>query len=306
MITPKTILKIGVLCLLPAAVLGADAVELFQRSQASEKRVSYRGMKVATLCSGNGSTKALFKVVHMKPDMTRTEYFAPAMLGGVVFIQNGQDSWRFSPTRSMWKKLRHPQAQLPCALSQEALANFDLRLVGPDKVAGRDVYEIRAIPKRPSEPSRRMWIDSDYYTVIASQVERPDGRILTRSEFTKIEFNPPDISPSIFKVSGKVEEPVKSTEPPFKVLKPSYVPAGYKLVGIETLIVQGVPSVHLQYSNGGSTISVFERKADSALVGPHSGGKVLNVYTCLRGGMQFTLIGSVSRAELRKIADSLR
>lgn len=306
MINRKTLLKIGALFLLPVAAFAADAVELFQRSQAAEKHVSYRGMKVATLCCGDNATKALFKVVHLKPDKTRTEYFAPAMLGGVIFIQNGQDSWRFSPQRDAWRKLTCPKTGLPDMLSQEALTNFEMRLVGQDKIAGREVYEIRAVPKRAGESSRRLWIDRDHYVVIGTQVENSTGRVITRSEFTKIEFNPPDIDRSIFKVSGKVETPAKTTELPFKVLKPTYVPSGYRLVDIDTLIVQRTPSVHLQYSNGASTISIFQRKSDSALVGPRAGGKMLNVFTCSRGGMQFTLIGSVSRPELRKVADSIK
>lgn len=307
MIRRSLLLKIGLLCLLPAAALATDAVDLFQRSQASDKTVSYRGMKAVTLRCDKGLTKALFKVVHLKPDKTRTEYFAPAMLGGMIIIENGSESWRYNPARAVWKQLTNPRPQLHDLLSQEALENFEMRYVGLDNLAGRPVYEICAVPKSRGEGCRRLWIDRDHYVVIGTQVETATGAVLNRSEFTKIEFNPPDISPQIFKVDGKVEESAKPIDgAPFKALKPTYVPSGYKLVGIAALMVQRCQSVHLQYSNGASTISIFERKSDCPLVGRHAGGTVLNVFTCTRSGMQFTLIGSVPRSELRKMADSLR
>ena len=304
--TGRLIPKVMILCFLSTAVLATTAVEMFQRSQVSDTHVSYRGMKTVTLSCQGGPTTAVFKVIHLRPSKTRTDYFAPEVLSGVIVIQDGPVIWRYSPSQSSWRQLHCPNLPLQATLSQEALENFDLRLVGSDRLAGRPVYVIYAVPKCPGEAARRLWIDRENYVVMGTQVESPSGRVVNKSQFTKIEFNPANISPSIFKISGKIEEPAKPAQPAsFKVLKPTYIPAGYRLIGMGSLTIQQLTCVHLQYSNGVSTISLFERKADPEPIAPRVDGKLLNVYTWTRGGIHFTLIGSVPRSELRRMAGSL-
>lgn len=299
------LLKILVMLLLPTVAFAASAIELFQRSQTSAKQVSYRGVKVATLICSGAPTTALIKVLHRKPTKTRTEYFAPSMLAGVVIIEDGEAVWRYVPSQSVWRPSQCTSSA--DALSEEAMHNFDFRLVGKSTLAGRTVYELYATPKSRDEKPRRLWIDADHYLVIGTQVEDASGRVVNSSRFTKIEFNPDDIPAGAFRVSGKTE---KTAAPPpkvsFKVLKPAYLPQGYRLIGVATVMVQGIVSSHLQYSNGASTISVFQRKSVQPPVGPKAGGTVLSIYSREREGMQFTFIGTVPRSELRKMADSVR
>lgn len=302
------VLLVTVICLwfLAAPSLANDAVDVFRKSQVSDKYVNYRGMKTATLCCGNGETTAVFKVVHLRPDKTRTEYFAPALLSGIIVIHDGPNTWHYSPSHQIWNQIRSLRPRQGESLSEKALGNFSLRIVGFETLAGRPVYQLHASPKTPDEYARRLWIDRDHYLVMGTQVEDASGRVINTSRFTQIEINPSDISPSIFRVSGNVEKSMKpAASPPFKVVKPTYVPAGYKFIGQSVLMVQDSPCVHLQYSNGASTISLFQRKADSASAAAKVHGKLLNVYTWTSGDIQFTLIGNVPRGELQKMAVSL-
>jgi len=265
-------------------------------------------MKTATITSSGGVITAILKVVHLRPNLTRTEYFTPDSLAGVIVIEDGDSGWKYCPSQGVWERL-YPDCVLPTsAIRREALENFNLRLVGVETVAGRPSFVIHAVPKRSGEFPRRVWVDREHYLVMATQVENPRGSIVNSSRYTSIEFNPNDISPSVFKVTGRVKPASVQPGKPagFKPAKPSYLPQGYKMLGMDSMMVNGKTCVHMQYSNGANTISLFQRAADGKSPGPQAGGKFTNVLTWVRGGVMFTLVGSISRAELQKIADSVK
>ena len=192
-------------CILLVFARGVDAAgvaEILQRAESAEQSVSYRGMKKANISVRGGLATSIYKVVHLKPDKTRTEYFTPDPLAGVIVVQSGSDFWRYHPKEKSWETV--PYSGLPSAdsLRREALSNYDMRIVGSGVVAGRPTYVIHATPKRGRESARRIWVDRDYYLVMQTQVESSEGRILSSSGFTSIQVNPRDISREIFEVAA--------------------------------------------------------------------------------------------------------
>ena len=292
--------------LAPAIVFGATAKEVVQRAEVADRYVSYRGMKVASVYFGSALAKATLKVVHLKPDKTRTEYFAPPALAGIILIQNGLDRWKYHPREKVWHEL------LPCSalpndvIRRGAFENYHVRLLGTDRVAGRQTYVIQAVPKRKGESARRVWVDKQFYLVVRTQDESLGGWVINSSRYTTIDFNPSDISASTFKVTGKIKSAPKPAGIKFPIVKPSYLPPGYKLVGVAGMKVSNHSCAHLQFSNGANTISLFERIADKKTAAASIQSKITNVLMWTRKGMLFTLMGDVSRAELQKIADSIK
>jgi sigma-E factor negative regulatory protein RseB len=246
------------------------------------------------------------KVTHMKPDMTRTHYYSPTALAGVVVIQSGPDVWRYDARQRAWVQA-HSAASMPTDLNLEgAFANYNIRLVGSDKIAGRETYVIRASPKRGGEACRRIWVDKKSYLTLRTQVERPSGAVVSSCGFTRITIDPTDVSPTDFAIIGKVIGVPEAGRVDFHVEKPRYLPKGYKPVGLAKDKVSGHLCVHLQFSNGVNTISLFERRSDCNTCAPRVPEKLTTVMTWARDQMLFTLVGDVSRAELKKIANSTR
>ncbi len=290
----------------PAVVFAASAAEVLKRAEVADKYVSYRGFKTATVHLGACCATATIKVVHLKPDKTRTQYFSPPLLAGVILIQDGPDMWKYHPREDEWEPVRFHGSLPVDVVNQRVFENYDIRLVGTDKIAGRQAYVVQAIPKRRGEPARRLWIDNEHYLIIGTQVESPSGSIVNSSRYLSVEFDPDDISPSVFRVDGKQRRAPKGPQSPtFRVGKPSYLPSGYRVVGMSCLSVNGASSSHLQFSNGVNTISLFQRKSDDT-TGRSIKSKFTNVLTWVRDGMRFTLMGDIAKTELQKIADSVR
>lgn len=301
----KLISSLALIVLVPGVGFGAEVGELLRRAEVADRYVSYRGVKTATIALGCYCANARLKVIHLKPDKTRTQYFAPTLLAGVIVIQDGIDSWKYHPKEDVWEPIHVVCVQPVDLIRQEALENYDVRVVGTEQVAGRQAYVVQALPRNPGEHARRIWIDREHYLVIGTQVENVYGSVVNSSRYTNVDFNPGDISPSLFKVSGRLRQVQQRTCPVgFKVLKPSYLPSGYRLVGVSCLTVNGCSSAHLQFSNGVNIISLFQHRADRVIPPSRVDSKVTNVMTWARNGIQFTLMGDVARAQLQKIANS--
>lgn len=303
----RLLLAIIAATLAPAAVLAATATDVLRRAEVADRYVSYRGMKSATVSLGSRTATATLKVIHLKPDKTRTEYFAPAPLAGVILVDNGSEVWKFHPKEEAWEpmftRVRPPME----AISRQAARNYEIRLVGTDEVAGREVYVIHAEPKREGESARRLWIDREFYLIVGTQVESPSGKVVNSARFTRVEFNPDDISPTIFRPSGKIKSVSASAGPPgFAAAKPSYLPDGYRLVSISCVNVNGCSSTLLQFSNGVNTVSLFQQKANGKTPPKQLKGSLVNVLAWNRSDMHFTLMGDLPRPDLQKIADSVR
>jgi len=301
--------------LLSAALLGAiccaahamTALEIVRRAHNADCHVSYRGTKSTFVRTGRLQTRAIIKVVHLAPDKLRKEYFAPAALAGTVVVQNGCRVWRHEPYDPTWEVASSdkygPGRSANCEI---ALRNYDVKLVGSGKVAGRDAHVIRAVHKNGREPRRTIWVDKQCFLVLKTVAETPEGVLRSSSGFTSITINPSDISPRIFAVAGKVHGFPTPTGLDFRVQKPSYLPKGYKMVGITKETACGHPCAHLQYSNGVNTISLFERKYTGSSRAPRVPDKLVTVITWVKDGTLFTLVGDAPRSELRKVADSTK
>jgi outer membrane lipoprotein-sorting protein len=294
----------------PGAVLAASAIDVLERAEEAPRRVSYRGFKTATVYLKGCPTTAILKVVHLKPDKTRTEYFTPALLAGVIVIENGSELWRYNPQENEWEPIHVRSINRQFYSGDQHIRtisnNYDVRLIGTDSVAGRPAYVIQAIPKYQGESIRRLWIDREFFLIMGTQIEKPNGLVVSSSRFTELQFNPDDISAAIFKPGGHVKSVPNDESVNLQPMKPTYIPKGYRLVGISHLIADRCRSLHMKFSNGINTISLFQHRSDRKTYCKRTDKTTSGILTWQRSGMQFTLIGDLPRAELQKIADSVR
>ena len=292
--------------IMPSVLFGADARDVMRRAESADKRLNYRGIKITTVNFESGSVTSKLKVVHLRPNLTRTEYYTPSALAGIVVIQNGLDFWKFIPRNKSWEHLCPRVILSDDSYGHGFLTNFNLQIVGSEHVAGRPTYVVQAVPKRGIEYSHRVWVDKEHYFIIRTEAETPNGRILNSSKYLKIDLNPQAISRSNFKVSGKVISQSKVKNVGFKISKPKYLPSGYKLMGITCMRLNGRSCVHLQYSNGVNSISLFEHKFDCYKPSPPIKSRITNIYSWTRRNISYTIMSDLSHLELQKIARSTR
>lgn len=302
----RTLIGIALCVVLGRGVaFGVGAADIAQKAHNADKDVSYRGVKTASVSANGATMSSVVKIVHLKPDMTRKEFFSPLALAGTILIMDGTDVWRYTPREGLWEQVRCESVG-ECSPCSRALSNYDIQLVGTEKVAGRDTYLIRAIPRHPSDRTHAMWVDKHCYLTLRTQTETVGGRVVSSSWFTTIEINPKDISLSAFAVTGKVKTPTKPGRADFQVRKPTYLPKGYRLVSVSRVSANCHYCAHLQFSNGANTISLFERRTGVETAAPRVPDKLSTIVTWTREGVLFTLIGDLSRDELKKIADSTK
>lgn len=306
----RTTLAAGLAALLSLAlatpILASDPLSLIRKSEAAEDSASYRGLKYADVVVGNKTIRAQFKIVHLKPNRTRTQYFAPSELNGIVTIERGLESWHFLPAQQKWQRSKWELAPRRISL---ALKNYRATYAGRGIVAGRPAYVVKLIPKKRGNPSETIWIDMQYYLPLKSELRNSSGVPISVSAFREIAFQPRDIRSSLFQVDTNVKPPNNPVpELGFKVVKPRYSPKGYMLAQVSMVPIGGLFAAHLMYTNGINTISIFERKRGGKDAGkaPSGFGKWANVLRFERGNIVYTIISDIDKRELRKIADSLK
>lgn len=300
----KSLLILIIALTFPAALCAADsAVEIARRAQNAEKTVSYRGTKAIYVSVNNKTSASTVKIVHKKPDMTRREFFSPSQCAGVVLIERGANTWKYDPTTKCWEQMNWMIAR---EYHPRVFDNYNLKLIGSDKIAGRNTHVILATPKHGESRRYKMWVDKQNYLMLKIDTQNTAGKTTTSAGFTKIAVEPRDIFSSAFSIPPNAHKADCPSCVDFVVRKPAYVPKGYVMVGVSRGIVDGRCYAHLQYSNGVNIVSLFERKSSRGTTSPKTQQKLETVMSWVNGGVLFTLIGDLSSAELRKIASSIK
>ena len=294
----------------------AAGAQLLRRSAAADALCDYRGTKRVAFRGGEQPREMTLRVIHVRPDRTRTEFLGPGRMQGSVRIEIGKEAWRLDPRNGEW---RRSAPRGPAAVDLDRLlANYTATEESTDSVAGRRCLVVTIKSKRAGNPSRRVWIDAETNVPLKTQFYGADGNLISEATFVDIQFAvPKEVSASVRAPKEVAESGQQQPTLGFDPIKPAYLPPGYELVASTALSVRGRASGHLQYSDGLGTISLFEGRRGSSSEEPdHKGSRgeprhgrgQRQFPLALRwehGDMRFTLIGDISPVELRKIAASL-
>ncbi len=152
-----------------------------------------------------------------------------------------------------------------------AKSNYNLSIIGRDKIEGHFCLVLQLEPKFKGNASRKIWVHPP--TRFPLQVERysPDGQLEIRITLVEAKINEPlpmmIFSPSIppdWKVDTlslkrqRVEIGQASEVLGFTPLLPTWLPPGYALEGIFAFGEQRWRMAHIIYTDGMGVISVFE------------------------------------------------
>jgi negative regulator of sigma E activity len=303
----------------------------------SPRRVSYVGQLQTIRWGTRVANATIQRVEHLAPSSTRRTFLAPEALYGEYDITLGTTTTKFDPKQHRAMVSENPSSDNAATLNTNiALLTANYRaVVGPvEIVAGRPATTIMLVNKYSGERMMRLWIDNETKVVLAKEAYHQDGSLAWRSRFDEIRFTS-EIPTGVFattipqgfqEVEGRrfadITDDLPRTleESGFKPVIPKYLPQGFRMIGAENSTFRGLKNLHLLYSDGIRSLSLFENNADSE---PDFGG-VKPAITRFEGhdaqyvkegpttllswrehGIAFTLIGDLDLKKLVAIAISV-
>ena len=310
--------------------------ELLQGAMNAERVTSYVAQVQEMHFGPGGSVATISKEEHLAPDETHKVYLAPENLYGDSVVIHGSDTFTYDA-----KTKRVLVSHVPQALPDQAngnlglvLANYNPVIGEPKIVAGRPTISCALVNRFTGELVMRLWIDSQTRLILQRETYHPNGTVGSRTQFEDIRYTvaiPPEVFstpvPAGYRVVNDAEPAPPSTDVAriltqagFSPAGPHYLPEGFALVGADLATVKGVKTLHLVYSDGIRSLSLFENASDA---GPNFGSlkpiptKIGNreaqyVYegtTTLLSwkdkGLVFALVGDLEVKDLKAIAGSV-
>jgi negative regulator of sigma E activity len=315
---------------------GADGTALLRDAVLAYNKYSYTGQVQNTDFGSQRADSVLFRIDHRAPDMTRRWYLAPDELYGDSIIGRGDASYDIDPHKHEIIVTHDDALDDQVAMDD----NFGLLLhnyravVGPDdNVAGHKAIDVLLINKYTGETVMRIAVDAQTKLVLEKDRYSPTGSIAHQMRFEQITYTNA-LPAQLFEIpssgyvrrqgpghalpSNDLEAVVRTAG--FQAVGPKYLPDGFLPVAGDVSDIKGVRTLHVLYSDGLRTVSLFEnargaavdmskftvhttkvRSGDAQYVEDGS----TTLLTWASGPRHFALVGELSRAELVRIASSV-
>ena len=323
----------------PAAFAAAepDACALVRESMRAPAKISYVGQLETVRFASNRANATIVKIEHLAPSSTRRWFVAPDSLYGDYIITRGPASYEFDAKNSQVTVSRNPvfaDQVTTDAIFDQVLANYKCVISGYDSVAGHATVSVVLLNKYTGERTLRVWLDRQTHLVLKREEYHANGAVASQMRFEELRYTK-KLPAGIFateapagykqtkghdysKPTSDVDKAVR--EAGFKPFTPKDLPQGFALTSGSSTSVDGVRTLHLIYSDGLRTLSLFENAtgaaADFGTLHPrtahfegHEAQYVEDGPTTLltwkEHGLHFALVGDLLRTELIEIAKSV-
>jgi negative regulator of sigma E activity len=314
-----------------------DSSALVREALDAPRHVSYVGQLQTIRWGERVANATIQRVEHLAPTSTRRTFLAPEALYGEYDITIGTTTTKIDPKQRRAMISENPSSDNVITQNTNiALLAANYRAVtGPvESVAGRPATTVSLVNRYTGERMMRLWIDNETKVVLAKEAYHQDGSLAWRSRFDEIRFTG-EIPNGIFSVTipqgfqevegrrfADMSDDLQRTfdEAGFKAINPKYLPDGFHIIGAENSTFRGLRNLHLLYSDGIRTLSLFENNADSE---PDFGGVKpslthfeghdalyvkdgpTTLLTWREHGLAFALIGDLDLKKLTAIAISV-
>ena len=310
-------MKIGVTAFLTVAVLSqapahaGDVSDVVSGMSAADKRSNYEG----TFVLRKSDKMISMHVVHGVDD--RGVWESMEALNGEArkIVRHNNEVVSIYPDRKLVtvskmgdKPGLHPI--LPENLDK--LRNYyTINQMGEDRIAGRATSVLDVEPIDAYRYGYRYWLDNETRVLLKCDLLDENGTIVEQMMYTAFD-NHADVPPSAFDIpelEGYTRKTLnKSRSATARIgWRPKNVPQGFMLTQSNTRGSEGSNALHLMYSDGLASVSVFIEPGESSahrLEGASNMG-ALNVYGRQLEGMQITVMGEVPEATVAAIAESM-
>jgi negative regulator of sigma E activity len=285
----------------------------------------------------HATRSVLVRVEHLAPNLTRRSYLAPRRLFGNSTVQVDQHLYEFDVHhRRLIRSLPHDPDDLETIQNFMLLSRNYRAVRGSEStIAGVRAESISLLNRRSGKKRLTIWCDKHTHLIIEKEAFDSEGAIESNMQFETLQYTrsiPPTLfstePPAGFSVvaNDRPQRPRRSfretiAEADFKAIEPSILPDGFSLIDASLPEIHGVPMLHLLYSDGIRTLSVFENTKDSAVgfhgyvargvnVDGHTAKAMTDGADSLltwrgNGEITFTLVGDLTGQELLTISKML-
>ena len=312
----------------PADALVFDAIS-------APASVSYTGVVESIRIGTEGSDVSVYRIEHLAPALTGHFYTTPASLHGDEVITQGKRGYWVDARRRRIVQSSNGAVNDEIAFADNYIlmrANYEAVEQPDESFDGRSVDVVALLNKYTHRSTLLLRIDRQTKLVLDKQEYGPDGALVDEVRFESVRYTA-NIASSDFslpKTFSRVDGPrfAQPSDDVNRVLRsagfntrdPKFLPEGFSPVEGKLVAIQGVRTVHLLYSDGIRTVSLFENATASGLemtrmhpqattVSGRPAQYAENGETTLLAwsgpGLHFVLVGELSLGELQRIAASI-
>lgn len=228
-----------------------DGLALLERAARAARDLSYSGTQMVSFWSETGSSSALIEVTHVGGQGLLLRVApTPQTPGGAMYDDESGEV---------------PDVVGFAKGTLDLLAShYEVRVDGPGEVAGRRAHVV--VVHRPgSSPAARFWIDRATGLPLRREVLDEAGRTLRESAFIQLSVGSAQVSETVREDADTM--PVAQGAPAdVAQLRaggwhvPERLSSGLELVDARATGEGAEQTLHLTYSDGLSTVSVFQQK----------------------------------------------
>ena len=305
------------LFLAPFMVHSGEAVDWLHKMDQALSTLNYQGVFVRLR---DGEVDPM-KVIHRVHEGQAVERLIALDGVGREIISSGEEVVCFYPDSEsvvVEKRSGHtPLLGAVPALNDEVLSNYILTLKSGKPILDRTVMIIDVTPKDQFRYGYRLWLDEQTGLPLISQVRGGQGQIIEQMRFASISF--PDEIPETDILAGVDTTGYRWTYSKQKAGQAqAQVEQGWRADNLPEGFVLSVyrmdnqsqaaqPVVHMVYSDGLASVSVFVEKPDPD-ENPRKGASQIgaaNAFSLLVEEHLVTAIGEVPAVTVRDIANSV-
>lgn len=335
----RRLAAVAVLALLATAAAprggAVTPAQLLRDAFDAPKNVSYEGQVQIMEIGESHSVVSVYRVSHLAPDLTRRWYLAPQSVYGDSVIARGAHTYNIDVRHSRTIVDNNGALDDQVALNDNyglMIKNYRVVVAPDDNIAGRTTHTLLLVNKHTGETTMRVCIDATSHLVLERDTYAPDGSLASQVRFEQLNYVPSIpravfALPSGFKQVNGIQHKAPSNDIPslvksagFNAKSPKYLPDGFLPVTGDVSVVNGVRTLHLLYSDGIRTVSLFQNARGAAVdmsrysprdisIENHRARYVeqgpITLLAWQEAGLHFALVGELSRTELVKIAASV-
>ena len=304
-------------------------------AMAAPSTVSYTGLVQTVRFGSGGSQASEYRIEHRAPDQTLRQYSSPSNLNGRSTVTKGLDSYTIDVPRHRVVETHNTAINDQIAIDNNYILmrrNYTAVRRGFESFDGRDSIDVALVNNYTKRTTMLVRIDRQTKLVLDKQLFGGDGSLVAETRFEQVRYGV-DVPASDFAIPSDypvVHGPdfgAPSDDPKgvtaragFDARNPTFLPDGFSPVQASILEIKGVRTLHLLYSDGLQTVSLFENIKQSALdmSGLHPQSATIAghnaqyaeqgptiLMTWRSGPLSYALVGELRLDELEKIASSI-
>lgn len=329
----------------PAVSAPAEITEplslLLLKMGTADLQISYRGDKTILNLSPYSPKVYRFAITHVPPNLEYRRFKEGAAVHGAeLFVNDGKHLWQYFPQKHLVvrRPIFGPERKRESAQRVLELTLRNYAVDPPEEgplIGERASVLLDFVPRfDPKRPRRKIWLDREKGLPLRTEVYGLNNQLSLVSYFESIVFDPviePEqfilkvppgtVVKSLGEVAANTVQELDSLMG-LKILLPRSIPRGFSLLSLQMNLRNGIKVAHLQYTDGLSTLSLFETAGKAGYLAPQRtgltrtldvGGKPGTLYNLgllrlLRWqaeDLHLTVVGELEEEELIRFARSV-